>query len=569
MFKTLFPKKRRGYRLALFLSLIALLTAACSSAAGSGGSGSSGSSGNSSGASGALSIVASPAGPFSNGWNPFSLSTSAYVQGATGLIYEPLMQYNLAKAGQIYPWLATSWSWADGGKQLILHTRTGVKWSDGKPFTAADVAFTFNLMKKFPALDGNGVSFTGASAPSPTEAIVNFAQPAYSQLFDVSQVLIVPQHIWTGIANPVTYTNDNPIGTGPYLTTSFTAQEFTLNSNPHYWQPGLPKIATLRFLAYASNPSAGLALGQEQVDWSTAYVPNYQTAFLDKNPQENHISVSPIGDWYLCPNLTQAPFNNTTVRQALSEAIDRNTIASEGEHGYYFASSSPTGLSLPRWQSSLAPQYANLKLKFDPSAAKSLLESAGFKAGSNGMLNQPNGAPFKLTILGPAPYTDFMTDAQLMASELQQAGISASVSGVSVSDWSNDSATGNYQLTFCGEFTTNDPYSIYNYMFNSALSAPVGKSAIGDFERWNNPQVDAALQAAAATNDPSQLLQAYTTIEGLMVQDVPVIPLFNGGAWALYTTNHAVGWPSASDPYEMNEVSSPWDEVVVLHLKPA
>jgi peptide/nickel transport system substrate-binding protein len=562
MFKSPFQKKRTGYRVALILSLFALVASACSSS-----SPGSGTSGNSGGASGALSIVASPAGPFTDGWNPFSLSTSAYVQGATGLIYEPLMQYNLAKAGQIYPWLAQSWSWASGGTQLILHTRPGVKWSDGKPFSAADVAFTFNLMKKYPALDANGVTFTGASAPSPTEAILNFAQPAYSQLFDISQVLIVPEHLLAGIANPVTYIDNNPVGTGPYLAANFTAQEFTLTSNPDYWQAGLPKIATLRFLAYASNPSAGLALGQEQVDWSTAYVPNYQTSFLDKNPN-NHISVSPIGDWYVCPNLTQAPLNETTVRQALSEAIDRNTIASEGEHGYYFASTSPTGLSLPRWQSSLAPQFANLTEKFDPSAAKALLESAGFKAGSNGMLNQPNGAPFKLTILGPAPYTDFMTDAQLMASELQQAGISATVSGVSVSDWSNDYATGNYQLTFCGEFTTNDPYSIYNYMFNSALSAPVGKAATGDFERWNNPQVDAALQAAAATNDPSQLLKAYTTIEGLVVQDVPVIPLFNGGAWALYTTNHAVGWPSTSDPYEMNEVSSPWDEVVALHLRP-
>jgi peptide/nickel transport system substrate-binding protein len=567
MLKPLLSKKRAGYRIALTLSSVVLVTAACSSS--SPGSGTSGNSSGASGASGALSIVASPAGPFTDGFNPFSLSNSAYVQGATGLIYEPLMQYNLAKAGQIYPWLAQSWSWASGGTQLILHTRPGVKWSDGQSFSAADVAFTFNLMKKFPALDANGVTFTGASAPSPTEAIIDFAQPAFSQLFDISQVLIVPQHVWKGISNPVTYVDDTPIGTGPYRVNSFTAQEFTLTSNPHYWQAGLPKIATLRFLAYASNPSAGLALGQGQIDWSTAYVPNYQTSFVDKNPQQNHISVSPIGDWYLCPNLTQAPLNVTAVRQALSLAIDRNTLATEGEHGYYFASTSPTGLSLPRWQSSLAPQFANLALKFDPSAAKAMLESAGFKPGGNGMLNQPNGAPFKLTILGPAPYTDFMTDAQLMASDLQQAGISATVSGVSVSDWSNDYATGNYQLTFCGEFTTNDPYSIYNYMLNSSLTAPVGKPATGDFERYSNPQANAALQAAAATNDPAQLLKAYTTIEGLMVQDVPVIPLFNGGAWALYTTNHAVGWPSASNPYEMNEVSSPWDEVVVLHLRPA
>jgi peptide/nickel transport system substrate-binding protein len=552
--------RSRTVRTLAGITAITLLATACSSSGGGGTSASGGSS--------ALSIIASPEGPFTDGFNPFSLSNSAYGQGATGMIYEPLMQYNLDKPGQIYPWLATSWSWADGGTELVLHTRTGVKWSDGKPFSAADVAFTFNLMRKFPALNGNGVNFTSASAPSSTEAIVKFAQPAYSQLFDISQVLIVPQHIWAGVSNPVTYSDNNPVGTGPYKVSSFTAQEFTLVSNPHYWQAGLPKISTLRFLAYASNPSAGLALGQGQADWSTAYVPNYQTAFLDKNPSEYHISVSPIGDFYMCPNLSQYPYNLTVVRQALSESINRNTIVSEGEHGYYFASTNPTGLSLPRWSSWLAPQYANATEQFNPAAAKSALERAGFKAGSNGMLNEPNGKPFAVTILGPAPYTDFMTDAQLMASELQQAGISATVSGVSVSDWTNDYNTGNYQFTFCGEFTTNDPYSIYNYMLNSALTAPDGKSASGDVERWYSPQADAALAAAAGTDNPAQLLKAYTTIESLMVQDVPVIPLFNGGAWALYTTVHATGWPSPSNNYEMNEVASPWDEVVVLHLRP-
>ena len=555
--------RRRTIRTLIGLTAVSLLVAACSSG------GSSGSGGGSGAAAGTLAIVASPAGPFTDGFNPYSLSNSAYVQGATGMIYEPLMQFNLLKVGQIYPWLATSWSWTNGGTELVLHTRTGVKWSDGKPFSAADVAFTFNLMKKYPALDGNGINFTGASAPSPTEAIIKFPSPAYSQLFDISQALIVPEHIWASIAKPVTYTDNNPVGTGPYLVSSFTAQEFTLVRNPHYWQAGLPKIATLRFLAYASNPSAGLALGQGQVDWSTAYMPNYQTGFVNKDPSKYHISISPIGNWFLCPNLTKYPFNMPVVRHAMSQALDRKTIVSQGEHGYYFASTSATGLSLPRWSTWLAPQLAGATTQFNPAAAKAMLEKAGFKVGSNGLLKEPDGAPFSVTILGPAPYTDFMTDAQLMASELQRAGISATVSGASVSDWTNDYTTGNYQLTFCGQFTTADPYSIYNYMLNSALTAPAGSAASGDFERYHSAQADAALATAASTDNQAQLLKAYTTIEKLMVTDVPVIPLFNGGAWALYTTAHATGWPSASNPYEMNEVSSPWDEVVMLHLKPA
>jgi peptide/nickel transport system substrate-binding protein len=556
---SIFRRKRIGSRVCLPLVALALVLAGCSSSPSS----------TSSAKASELTIITDPAGPFADGWNPFSLSNSAYVQGATGMIYEPLMQFNLLKVGQIYPWLATSWSWADGGTELVLHTRTGVKWSDGKPFSAADVAFTFNLMKRYPALDVNGVTFTSASAPTPTEAIIKFPTPAYTQLFDISQVLIVPEHIWSHIANPVTYVDDSPVGTGPYLVSSFSAQEFTLVRNPHYWQAGLPRIDTLHFLSYASNPSAGLAISTGTIDWNTVFMPNYKTGFVDKDPSQHFESVSPIGNFYMCPNLTKYPFNLTVVRKALSEAINRSTIATEGEHGFYFADTSPTGLTLPRWSTWLAPQYAGLTEKYDPSGAKAMLEAAGFKVGSNGMLDEPNGSPFTVTILGPSPYTDWMTDAELMASEMHQAGISATVSGVSVSDWTNDYTVGSYQLTFCGQFTTSDPYSVYNYMLNSALSAPIGKSATGDVERFSSAQADAALAAARATDNSSQLLKDYTTLEGIMVTDVPAIPLFNGGDWAGYTTVHAVGWPSASDPYQANALVSPWDEVIALRLRPA
>ncbi len=515
-----------------------------------------------------LNIMGSADGPFADGFNPYSLSNAAYGAGVTAMIYEPLFQYNLLKVGQIYPWLATSWAWENNGKELVLHTRRGVKWSDGTPFSAADVAFTFNLMTKYPALNGNGVTFVSASAPSTNEAIIKFASPAYTQLFDISQVLIVPEHIWKSISNPVIYVDDNPVGTGPYIFSSFSVQEFTLVRNPNYWQKGLPKIQTLHFLTASSTGSAGLTIESGTIDWNTIGIPNWKNGFVDKDPTQHFESISSIGNWFMCPNLTEYPYNQVAVRKAISLALDRPAISNEGEHGFYPATVSQTGLTLPRWQPWLAPQYSKAILAYNPGAAKKLLEKNGFKLGSNGMLNMPNGKPFIVKITAPAPYTDWMTDTELMVSEMASAGITATVSGEAVSAWENDYAVGNYQLTFCGQFITNDPYSMYNYMLNSAFSAPIGKPASGDFERFNNSQADSALAAAAATDNRGKLLKSYATLESLMVNDVPIIPLFNGGSWAGYTTVHAVGWPTASNPYEMNAVESPWDEVVVLRLVP-
>lgn len=550
--------RRARLKILLPLTALALAAAGCSS-----------SPAGSSSAASQLNILASPVGPLTDGFNPFNSSNGAYLEGATGMVYEPLMQYNMTKVGQIYPWLATSWSWTDSGKELVLHTRAGVKWSDGKPFTAADVAFTFNLMKKYPALDINGVSFTSATAPTSTEAVLKFTQPAYTQLFAISQVLIVPQHIWSQVSNPVTYTDDNPVGTGPYLAGSFTAQEFTLVRNPHYWQAGLPKFSKLEFLTADDATDAANVINTGSIDWNTVGYLSWQTGFVDKDPAQRYESISQIGDWYLCPNLSHYPLNLVPVRKAISMAFNRNTIAAEGEKGLFPADNTPTGLALPRWQTYLAPQFASLKETFDPSAAKAILENAGFKPGSNGMLNLPNGKPFTLTLSGATPYSDWMTDLQLISSEMAQAGIRTTVKGSSVATWINDVNTGNYDLTFCGTFDTNDPYSIYNYLMNSSPSAPDGTFSKADAERFDSPQADAALAAIANSNSLSAQRQAYTTLESIMVNDIPVIPLFNGGAWAGYTTTHAVGWPTASDPYEMNSVASPWDEVVVLHLRPA
>ena len=247
-------------------------------------------------------------------------------------------------------------------------------------------------------------------------------------------MLIVPEHIWKSISNPVTYVDDNPVGTGPYTVSSFSAQEFTFVRNPNYWQKGLPKIATLHFLSYASNPSAGLAISSGTIDWNTVFMPNYKTGFVDKNPKQHFESVYPIGNFFMCPNLTAYPFNKTVVRQALSEAIDRPDDRERGRARLLLRRHEPDRADhSPLEQLAGTPVRQGLTLTFNPSAAKKLLEKNGFKVGSNGMLNEPNGKPFTVALLGPTPYTDWMTDLQLMANEMQKAGISASVDGVSVS----------------------------------------------------------------------------------------------------------------------------------------
>lgn len=516
-----------------------------------------------------LTIVGSPDGPFTDNFNPFFTSSVTAEQGMVANIYEPLMQYDLVKSGVIYPWLAKAWAWSDSGRKLTLTIRQGIKWSDGTPLSASDVAYTFQLVKKYPALNTQGVVFSGAAATSSTTVVISFSTPGYAQQFAISQVYIVPQHIWSKIANPTTYTNPSPVGSGPFLLKSYSSQEVALTRNPNYWQAGEPKVPELLYPAYDSNTSADLALEDGQIDWASLYIEDYQKLFLGRSSY-NGLYNAPVGDWNICPNLTVSPLNNVVVRRALDEAVNRPAIIKLGESGYYdLPATSATGLITPNWTGNIAPAYKNDTLRYAPSAAKSLLESIGFKMGSGGILNMPNGSPFTLSLVLPAPFTDWVTDANLIKEEMAVAGIGINIQTVSFAEYSNDEATGSYGLTFCGEFQSYSPEPLLSYLLDDSLTAPVGKAAVGDPERWRSPATESAIRSFSSSLSASVQSSALDELEGQMVNDVPVIPLMFQAGGGEYTSKAYVGWPSPSNPYELDSpAGKPWDEVVILHLSP-
>src|ERR1700751_733239 len=165
-----------------------------------------------------LVIDDTPLSPMTDTFNPYSATSTGGPGGVTaqGLYNEPLFIWNILNPSQApYDILGTGYNWSNGGKTLTITTRSGVKWNDGQPFSAADVAFTFNMIRQYPGLDTNGTPVpTSASAPSSATAVLNFKAPEYANLFLIGQAYIVPQHIWSKV-NPVTFADPNPVGTGP------------------------------------------------------------------------------------------------------------------------------------------------------------------------------------------------------------------------------------------------------------------------------------------------------------------------------------------------------------------
>ncbi|MGZ4296846.1 MAG: ABC transporter substrate-binding protein, partial [Solirubrobacteraceae bacterium] len=163
-----------------------------------------------------LTVESSQQNTVTRNFNPFVQSSAASLLGATSLLYEPLLQANAVKPGNYYNWLATGYSWADGGKSITFTIRPGVKWSDGSALTAADVAFTYQMLKKYPDANTTGLAIKSVSS-SGDKVTITFPSPQYANLQNIAgQVYIVPQSVWSKVGDPGKYTDADPVGSGPY-----------------------------------------------------------------------------------------------------------------------------------------------------------------------------------------------------------------------------------------------------------------------------------------------------------------------------------------------------------------
>jgi peptide/nickel transport system substrate-binding protein len=518
---------------------------------------------------GSVTIVPAPNGAFTRNFNPFLANSSR--TGTQGMIYETLLMFNRL-TGSITPWLASNYEWSKDATSLTFHLRQGVKWSDGQPFTSDDVVFTLNLAKRYPALDGNSIwaVIQSVANPDAETVTITFKQPEVPMLWYIGgQTYMVPRHIWENISDPTTDPIANPIGTGPFVLKSFDPQLYVLGKNPHYWQPGKPYVDELRYPAYNSNTSADLLLSQGSVNWTGIFTPNIERTFVSRDPAHNHYWFPPSDVVMLYLNTAKAPFDQVAVRQALSAAIDRQQIYQVAESGYDPVAS-PTGLVLPTNQQYLTPQYANLAFKLDPARAASLLATAGFKKGADGIYVDKNGNRLAFKISVVAGWTDWVTACQIMASNFKALGMDVTVNVVTFNDYITSLAQGTYDAAISWTNTGPTPYYLYNSLLNSSNTAPIGQKATSNFERWSDPTTDMLLAKYASSLDEASQKQAIAGLEKIMVEQLPSIPLVYGPIWYEYNTSQFVGWPDESNPYAMPApYGAPDAELVALNIHQA
>jgi len=552
---------RRLRTAGVLLVAVGLLAAGCSSSSGSS---------NTSAASGQTVTISNENGAlWTCGFNPLLGSDQLL---SFGFVYEPLVYVNPLQNGKTTPMLATSYAWGAGNKSLTFTIRNGVKWNDGQPMSAADVVYTFNLMKKYPALDLPGVwsvlsSVTQAGA---NQVTMNFKAPAVPDFYYIAdQTPIMPQHIWSKIANPVTYADPHPVGTGPYTVNPCSAQNVTYTANPHYWQPGLPKIKKVEYPAFTSNNTANDQLANGQAQWGSQYIPNINAFYTAKSP-DFHYWFPPTVNVSVVPNLTNPLLANVKVREAMSYAIDRGKVSSIGESTYE-PPANQAGIVTPTFTSWLDTSLANhYHYTYDVVKAKQILASAGFKLGSDGIMANSKGQKLSFPIINIGGYSDWVASVQVIQQDFKAVGIQITPDNLSNTAFTAALYSGHYQLAYYDQqsFGPGPYYELRNWLL-STNSAPIGQTAASNYERYSNPATDKLINSFAATTSTTEQHTIVSDLQKVMLSELPIIPVVEAVDWYQYSTQFHSGWPTPGNPYaQPSAYSFPDMEQVLLHLQP-
>ena len=487
-----------------------------------------------------------------------------------GAIYETLFLYNPIKIDWT-PWLATDYNWQDNNKKLLLTIRSGVQWSDGQPFSAHDVAYTFNLTKEFPALDTRNYwdYLESVVAVSDTEIEVNFKR-IYVPGFDaIAGTHIVPKHIWVKLEDPLTFDNPNPVGTGPFTEIlRFNSQIWELGKNPNYWQAGKPYIEKLIFPTFSTNEQTTLALLSGNLDYAGAFIPAIDRIYVDKDPEHHHYWFRNTGhSTFLHTNTKDPVLSNVSVRKAISYAINRDQVVKVGMYNYTTpAHVTSLAGSMAIWHSPEIMDKENW-VAFNPNKANMLLDSAGFKWKNEEERVNPDGSPLEFNIIVVSGWSDWVRSAQVITQNLKEVGIKTNVRTYDFGAWIARMQRGDFEMAIGWADKGSTPYNFFKSMMFSGYVKPIGEVADLNWHRFGLEEADVLFKEFEQTSDEERIKNIISKLQHLFIENAPGIPLFAELSWAEYNSKYFTGFPNEQNPYGPLSPNEPGFIFTLLNVK--
>ena len=521
-------------------------------------------------------------------WNPYAVGANH--QNGVGIFYEPLGFYS-AFADKEIPWLAESHSYNADFTELTIKTRSGITWSDGKPFSAEDVAFTLNSLKDLGSKVRWGVDaqqfVTEARATDANTAVVKFKAPSprffyfMTYKYDIG-VYMVPKHIFEGQDwqkfTALDIEKGWPVTTGPWKVVYTAPDQKIIDRRDDWWavKAGLsemPKVERLIYLPFTGETQMAQLHISNQIDYSTSLQPITFKTVLEQNPKiiTHSGRESPYGyvDWWptsLYVNNEREPWNDPKARWGISYFIDRKQAIDVA----YLGASSPSKLPMPTYPA-LMPYFDAVKdllekhdtTKFDPARGTEMLQEAGWKKNGNSWVDS-KGQPVKLEIMGTS---GFAALGPVLAEQLKRQGIDATYS--MPPDAGDRFTNGDYSGYIYGHGgSVRDPYYTLR-LYQSATTAVPGAHLV-NFARWKNEQYDKIVDQVFLTpmGDKAKLQQLFYQAMEIWLPELPDIQISEFYHRIPMNTTYWDNWPTKQNAY-VNEAF--WHltfQLVLNNLKP-
>ena len=510
--------------------------------------------------------------PFQAVFNPYNPNPTRWTRMA---MFEPLIVFNPVN-GEPHGFLATDYEYSEDLMSLTFTLREGVLWSDGETFDADDVVFTWNLIAENPSFDWHGYLGFVEGVEKIDDYTVQFN---LQRVYTLAHIFLgrfwpLPEHQWADVEDPVTFTNPEPVATGPLTNvTAVNEQVLEICRNENYWgrdEAGnqLPYIDCMRQPVYLGNDPANLAAVNGDVDWIANFMPDIDNTFVAANPENHHYYFWPGGGTVqLYFNTTMAPFDDVNFRRAVSQAIDYQSVVDIGMYGYTIPAT-PTGLGPANesWisQEALDAAAANGQNVYDPEAAAAAFDAAGYvDADGDGWRDNVDGSPLAFNVQVVNGWTDWVTSVQIITENLQDVDINASVVTPEFGDWLNSLQTATFEASIGWSASGITPYDFYHAVLDSTLITEEGVANGSTWARWTSDESDELLAAFTATADEAEQRDIMNQMQMLYVENIPAIPLFPGPTWYEWNDTRFTGFPTEEDYYTQG---SSWEDTFGARL---
>jgi peptide/nickel transport system substrate-binding protein len=439
----------------------------------------------------------------------------------TGLIYNGLVKYD--KNLQLVPLLSEKWDISEDNLRIRFHLRKDVKWQDGKPFTARDVKYTYDVyidpktptayatdfkrIEKFDSLDDYTVEVT-------------YKEP-YAPALGSWTTSILPAHLLEGKDITKSPLKRDPIGTGPYRFVEWkTGEKIVVDANKDYFE-GRPYISRVLYRIIPDPATMFLELKAGRVDQMSLSPLQYSRQSTGKWWEENfrkykYLSFSYA---YLGYNLKDWKFQDKKVRQALTSAINRESIVQGVLLGLGVVAHTPYKPDTYWYNPNVK------KWPYDPDLAKKLLAEAGWKDTNGDGILEKDGKPFEFTIITNQGNEVRKNAATIIQSDLKKVGIKVNIQ---VIEWAailkNFIDKRRFEAIVLGWGIGQDPNQID--IWNSEKTAEHQLN----FMSYDNKEVDWLLEQGVKTYDRAERKKYYDKFQEIIAEDQPYTFLWFGYA---------------------------------------